>query len=53
MQKNKKEGFQVLLDNSGASLLGNLLTDKGTIRAGEGGIAKSPRRGTITAGEGF
>ena len=34
----------MLLGTSGASLLGNLLTDKGTIRAGEG---------TIRTGENF
>ena len=43
--KKQKEGFpQMLLGTSGASLLGNLLTGKGTIRAGEG---------TMIAGENF
>ena len=41
--KEQKEGFLgMLLDTLGASLLGNLLTGKGTIKAGEG---------TIRAGE--
>ena len=35
-QKNKKEGFLVLLGTLGASLLGNLLTGKNAIRSGEG-----------------
>ena len=35
--KEQKEGFlSFLLGTLGASLLGNLLTGKGTIRAGEG-----------------
>ena len=35
--KEQKGGFlSMLLDASGASLLGNLLTGKGTVRAGEG-----------------
>ena len=34
-QKNKKEDF---LECYQTSLLGNLLTDKGTFRAGEGAI---------------
>ena len=34
--KERKGGFlSMLLDNLGASLLGNLLTGKGTVRAGE------------------
>ena len=37
-QKNKKADFSVLLGTLGASLLGNLLTGKATIRAGEGKI---------------
>ena len=38
-QKNKKEDviiFSMLLGTLGASLLGNLLTRKGIVRAGEG-----------------
>ena len=43
--KEQKEGFlSFLLGTLGASLLGNLLTGKGTIRAGEG---------IIRAGENF
>ena len=38
-QKNKKEVFlSMLLGTLGASLLGNLLTGKGFVRAGEGTI---------------
>ena len=37
--KEQKGGFlSILLDTLGASLLGNLLTGKGTIREGEGTI---------------
>ena len=44
-QKNKKEDFlECYFDTLDASLLGNLLTGKGTIRAGEG---------TIRAGQDF
>ena len=40
--KEQKGGFpQMLLGTSGASLLGNLLTGKGTIRAGEGTMITS------------
>ena len=35
-QKKKREFLRKLLDTLGASLLGNLLTSKSTIRAGEG-----------------
>ena len=43
--KEQKGGFlSILLGTLGASLLGKLLTGKGTIRAGEG---------TITAGQDF
>ena len=41
--KEQKDGFLSMLR---ASLLGNLLSDKGTIRAGEG-------EGTIRAGQDF
>ena len=38
--KEQKGGFlSMLLGTLGASLLGNLLTRKGTIRAGEGTVA--------------
>ena len=39
-QKNEKKGgfLSLLLGTLGASLLGNLLTGKGTIRAGDGTI---------------
>ena len=50
----------MLLGALGASLLGNLLTGKGTIRAGEGAIATSQGhktnilgRGTIRTGQEF
>ena len=37
--KERKGGFfRMLIDTFGVSLLGNLLTEKGTIRAGEGTI---------------
>ena len=42
--KEKREFLSMLLDTLGASLLGNLLTGKGTVRAGEG---------IIRAGEGI
>ena len=43
--KEQKGGFlRMLLGTLGASLLGNLLTGKGTVRAGEG---------TMKAGEGI
>ena len=49
--KEKKGGFLgMLLGTLSASLLGNLLTRKGKIRAGEGEIATSRGLGTIRAG---
>ena len=42
----------MLLGTLCASLLGNLLTGKGKLRAGEGVIATS-RGGTVKAGENF
>ena len=52
--KEQKGGFLgMLVGTLGSSLLGNLLTGKSTIRAGEGAIATSQGRGTITAGEIF
>ena len=38
-QNNKKEDFLVCSGTLGATLLGNLLTGKGTVSAGEGVIA--------------
>ena len=44
-QKNKKGGFlSILLGTLGASLLGNLVTGKGTVSSG---------KGTVRAGEGI
>ena len=43
----------MLLSTLSGSLLGNLLTGKGTVRAGEGAIATSGGRGTIRAGQNF
>ena len=43
----------MLLATLGASLLGNLLTGKGTIRAGEGATTMSQGYGTIKAGQDF
>ena len=52
--KEQKGGFlSMLLGTLCASLLGNLLADKGTIRAGEGVIATSQGPGTIRAGQDF
>ena len=49
--KGQKGGFLgILLGTLGASLLGNLLTGTGTVRAGEGTFRAG--KGTITAGEG-
>ena len=50
--KEQKGGFlSMLLDTLGASLLGNLLTGKGTIRAGEGTFIAG--EGTVSAGQDF
>ena len=43
----------MLLGTLGASLLGNLLTGKGIIRAGEGAMTTSRGRGKIRAGQDF
>ena len=52
--KEQKGVFHgTLLDTLGASLLGNLLTGKSTIRACEGPIAASRGRGTIRADQDF
>ena len=51
-QLNKKTGFfSILLGTLDASLLGNLLTGKGTIRAGEGTLRAG--EGTIRPGQDF
>ena len=59
-KEQKKEFLGSLLGTLGASLLGNLFTGKGTIRAGEGAIAasqgreaKMPGQGTIRAHQDF
>ena len=50
--KEQRGGFLgILLGTLGASLLGNLLTGKGTIRAGEDTVRAG--ESTIKAGEGF
>ena len=50
--KEQKGGFLgVLKGTLNVSLIGNLLTGKGTIRAGEGAVATSQGRGTTRAGE--
>ena len=50
--KQQKGGFLgMLLGTLGASLLGNLLTGKGTMRVGEG--AFRPGQGTVRAGQDF
>ena len=52
--KEQKRGFfSMLLCTLGASLIGNLLTGKSTIRAGEGAIATSQGQGTVRAGQDF
>ena len=49
-QNNKKENFSVCYQGTlGASLLRNLLTGKGVMRAGEGAIVTSQGRVTTTA----
>ena len=51
--KEKKGGFlSLLLDTLGASLLGNLLTGKGTHRAGKGKGIHRAAEGIVRAGEG-
>ena len=52
-KKQKCTFLSTLLGTLDASLLGNLLTDKGAITAGEGAIATSEGRGTIRAGQDF
>ena len=51
--KEQKGGFiSMLLGTLYASLLGNLLLDKGFVLADQGTVAKSRGVGTIRAGEG-
>ena len=50
-EQNKRGFLSLLLGTLGASLLGNLLTGKGVMRAGEGVIATSQGRGRIRAGQ--
>ena len=49
----KRQFLKMLSGILSASLLGNLLTGKGTIRAGEGALAASRRQGTIRSGRNF
>ena len=52
--KEQKGAFLgMLLGTFGASLLGNLLTGKGKIRASKGAIGTSRGRGRIRAGQDF
>ena len=48
-KQQKGEFLSMLSGTLGASLLGNLLTGKGVMRAGEGAIVTSQGRGTTTA----
>ena len=50
-KEQKGRFLSMLLGTLGASLLGNLLTGKGTIRAGEGTVRAG--EGTIKAGQNF
>ena len=50
-KEQKGRFLGMLLETLGASLLGNLLTGRGTIRAGKGTIAAGG--GMIKAGQGF
>ena len=51
--KNKKGGFlNMLLGTLGASLLGNLLTDRGVNRAGKGRRINQAGEGVLRAGYG-
>ena len=49
----KRQFLKMLSGILSASLLGNLLTSKGTIRAGEGALATTRRQGTIRSGQNF
>ena len=52
--KEQRRGFlSMILGNLGASLLGNLLTGKGIMRAGEGNVVtRAKGDGIVRAGEG-
>ena len=50
-KEQKGRFLSMLLGTLGPSLLGNLVTDKGTIRAGEGTIRAG--EGAISAGQNF
>ena len=52
--KEQRRGFlSMILGNLGASLLGNLLTGKGIMRAGEGNVVtRAKGNGIVRAGEG-
>ena len=54
-EANEQKGIllEMLLGTLGASLLGNLLTGKGTTRAGKGAIAASRGQGIIRAVQDF
>ena len=52
-KEQKGRFLGILLGTLRASLLGNLLTDKVAIRAGEGVTAMSQGRGTIRVGQDF
>ena len=52
-KEQKGRFLGILLGTLRASLLGNLLTDKVAIRAGEGVTAMSQGGGTIRAGQDF
>ena len=52
-KEQKGEFLGMLFGTLGASLLGNLLTDKCTIIAGEGETVASQGRGTIRAVQNF
>ena len=50
--KEQKEGFlSMLLGTPGASLLGNVLSGKGIVRAGYGNLSKKGK-GIVRAGDG-
>ena len=51
-KQQKRRFLSILLGTLGASLLGNLLTGKGSIATSQGHVANMPGRGTIRAGEG-
>ena len=55
MKQNKQneQFLSMLLGTFGTILLRNLLTGKGTIRAGEGDIARGQGRGAILADQSF